>query len=203
MLFTIFLAVAIASSANAAGVPIDWRQANRCGPNALYVMLVMNGLSPDYDRLIAGIDITEKGASISDLLRASAENGLPLVAVKTTIDDLAQFSTPALLHYQPSGELGHYAVLLRANSDNTFSTIEATRGAVEIQAMGDFLSRWSGVVLIKKSDWDARQDDRRVLYLSVAIFVAFLLAILLCLRPGAWGLLRSTRSSPQVKQLIG
>lgn len=198
LLLLAMLMISAASAEGTGGIKLpeqdlDWRSVNRCGPNALYVILFMHGLKPDYNKIISGMTITPQGASVADIVRSSEDNGLPLVAIKANVEDLAQFSMPTIVHYQPPGELGHYAVLLRVNPDKTFSTIEATRGKVEVQSTGDFLSKWSGVVLIRKSDWIAWEFERILFLLFVIVTIILLFFV-------AWAFLTHGRGRQPANQ---
>jgi len=67
-----------------------------------------------------------------------------------------------IVHLQPPGELGHYVVVVRAYSDGSFATLECAEGKLERVSRGDFLAKWSGVVLVTEQTWSSFGLDRNL-----------------------------------------
>jgi len=125
-------------------------------------MLRICGFTPDYAELVSGVEVTLEGATAADLVEVSAKYGLPLVAVHASTSDLVRFEAPMIVHLQPPGELGHYVVVVRAYSDGSFATLECAEGKLERVSRGDFLAKWSGVVLVTEQTWSSFGLDRNL-----------------------------------------
>jgi hypothetical protein len=136
-------------------VRLDWRAAARCGPNCLYVMLFMFGKRPDYATLIANMEMTDRGASVAELVRVADRFGLHLKAVRADAGALSStLPMPAIVHFQEAGNDGHFVLLLRANGDDTFTVLEATRGEIRRMLRGDLYDIWTGVAIVESRAWD-------------------------------------------------
>lgn len=140
---------------------LGWRSVYRCGPNSLYVVLRMHEKQVDYDSLVDQLNLTDQGANVADLVRVAKANGVPYTALRAEASALKKMPLPAIAHFlNPGDAKGHYVVLLSVNRDDTFTTIECTRGEMERLSRGDFLDRWSGVILVNSdymndSSWTA------------------------------------------------
>jgi Peptidase C39 family len=199
-LFTVMLLIFMAMPAGVDAVePLDvasddlgWRSVLRCGPNSLYVLLAMHGKRPDYDALVAEMRIGYRGASAADLVRVAKLYGLALDAVQAEASALPKLPLPAISHFlNPGDSKGHYVLLLSCNRDDTFTIIECTRGTIERLAKGDFLDRWSGVILAESTHWHDRYVDT-LLWVSSGI-------VIVLLTPACWTKWRKPKVRSETK----
>jgi ABC-type bacteriocin/lantibiotic exporter with double-glycine peptidase domain len=109
----------------------------------------MHGKQVDYNLLVDQLNLTDKGANVAELVRVAEVNGLSYTALRADANAISKLPLPAIAHFHNPGDAkGHYVVLLSANGDESFTIIECTRGKMEHLPKGDFLNRWSGVILV-------------------------------------------------------
>lgn len=157
---------------------LGWRSIYRCGPNSLYVVLLMHGKQVDYDSLVEEFNLTDRGANVADLARVAQAHGIPYTPLRAKASALSKLPLPAIVHFQsPAYSKGHYVVLLSVNGDGIFTIIECTTGQMELLSRGDFLERWSGVVLVRSD----RRGNKRLDNLLLVSSGVLLLLIPACL----------------------
>ncbi len=134
--------------------PDQWRNIRRCGINATYVFLGLQGIKVDYDRVLHRIGVGERGSTLKDLRDATTEAGLPAVVAKTTLEGLARAPLPLIAHMeaQDAGEFahdrrGHYIVVLSVN-DRMVRYIDGSTGRLTFTPRLDFAREWTGYVLV-------------------------------------------------------
>ncbi len=129
---------------------LGWRSVYRCGPNCLYVVLTMQGEQVDYESLVDELNLTDRGASVADLVRVANTHGMQYTPLRAGAKYLSKLPLPAIVHFNnPGDDKGHFVVLLSVGKDDTLTIIECTRGRMERLSRGDFLTRWSGVVVVR------------------------------------------------------
>lgn len=119
---------------------------NRCGPNALLMLLRMNNVPVTNDQVFA-IECNGAGASIGDLRDVAAAFGLPVEVRKYETDQWRSVPLPALVH-APSGEdTFHYHVWYDRSSDAVLALDGTTGEQFQIleQRLPDF---WTGYALV-------------------------------------------------------
>ena len=184
-MFIFLLAMTVTQSGNVPISPtlvpseeLGWRSPVHCGPNCLYVMLTMHGKHVRYQKVLEDIKLTAQGANIADLLRVAKNNGLSLVALRAQAMNLNSISLPAIAHfYNPGDQKGHFVVMLARNeTEDTFTIIECTLGKVQRLSRGDFLERWSGVMLVCSDDLPDDRHDYAILGLTLCAIVLLWIA---------------------------
>ncbi|HVA47106.1 MAG TPA: cysteine peptidase family C39 domain-containing protein [Pirellulales bacterium] len=133
---------------------LDWREAVRCGPNCLYVMLFIFGKRVDYPSLVSATEVTDRGTSAAELMRVAERFGIRLAAVRADVGDVERLPLPAIVHFKEAGDRGHYLLLLRIAADDTFTVLECTRGEMRQMSRGDFYDLWTGVALVERRAWN-------------------------------------------------
>jgi len=175
LISTLFISAADSKptgSAPVANADMDWRSLNRCGPNSLYVLLRMSGRSVVYDTLLEKMRLTDRGASVADIVRTAREYGLGLTPLKAPASALDTLPLPAIAHLNIPGEdRGHYLLVLAQKKNGDIAVIECTEGNITIMPRGTFLDRWSGVILVRSGQLQDTRIDYALIGGSAAIFV--------------------------------
>jgi ATP-binding cassette subfamily B protein RaxB len=117
-----------------------------CGTQALAYLLEQAGKRGMADTLRAVEPLSEKGFTVSDLLRMAEP--LKLSANILNLQDLHDIKLPAILHFQ--GNTGHFAVLTEAG-DDFYTILEPKTGGIRQLSKEDLLKSSSGVVLFQDS----------------------------------------------------
>lgn len=157
---------------------LGWRSGPCCGPNCLYVLLFLCGKRPDYQSLVAKSGLTEQGASVAALARVAKEYGVSLTPLRAQASGLEILPLPAIAHCRNAREdRGHYLLILAVNTDGTLTVLEATSGDIYQMPKGDFLAKWSGVLLVTQAHSAIKLVDRMLvassgLLLGVAVTVS-------------------------------
>ena len=142
------------------GKPPSWVSGSRCGPNCLFVVLRLLGITADIDELASRCRISSKnGCSLDDLQRVAGE-----FAVNTEVRYLAPSAMPALrtpfiAHLSPGDERlpsGHFLVVFEYRNSpdgfGEFGIIDGTSGIYSYRDAGTLARSMSGYVLILRDD---------------------------------------------------
>ncbi len=136
------------STAEAAELP-GWRRENHCGVNCLYVMMKMQNIPCSYEELCGRTAVTDQGSSMLELARVARLHGLPLTPVSSSSESIAGWPLPAVVHFQQAEDFtGHYVLYLGRKND-LHRVLDCTSGELVGLSDGDFLSKWSGYVLLR------------------------------------------------------
>ena len=116
---------------------------NRCGPEALSILLSQSGIKADPQELalLAGTD--EKGTTMLGLKQAAEKKGLSLTALRLTSSRLSEFKGKAILFVD-----GSHFVFLKDTSEGGIIVIDSS-SAVKIPC-DELKNRWHGEALTVK-----------------------------------------------------
>ncbi len=97
----------------------DFQQGKNCGPNSLYVLLLMLGVDCSYDDVLASVPVNERGSSMADIIDAASDFGVTLRPLQDVPPEklgnlpmplIARFNTPGKSAGSFDG-LGHFVVV--------------------------------------------------------------------------------------------
>jgi hypothetical protein len=113
----------------------EWAIGSRCGPNSLYILLTLHGISSELNRVTDECQIdSEKGCSLLDLCNSAEIFGLQCEARIVPPDSLRDLHFPVIAHIGPvddDGNPGHFLVVFQyRKEDNAFGVIDGTSGVV-------------------------------------------------------------------------
>jgi len=132
----------------------EWRDSADCGPNALYVLMNLEGHKvklEDVKKLIPLDPVT--GCSMEALIEAVAKLGFVLEARFVKPGDVHKLSRPFILHGITSQEqnLGHFIVVVGYDSkERNFALIDPVRETYGWNPESSLLYGYSGYVLVPK-----------------------------------------------------
>jgi len=131
-----------------------WRDSADCGPNALYVLMNLEGHSvklEDIKRLIPLDSV--KGCSMETLINAAAKLGFSIEALFVKPGDIHKLPCPFILHGITSREknLGHFIVVADFDAKKrNFALIDPIRESFGWNPESSLLYGYSGYVLVPK-----------------------------------------------------
>ncbi len=132
----------------------SWRDNTDCGPNALYVLLNLEGHSVKLDQVKALVPLDPvKGCSLEALRQASEKLGFPVEARFVKSNDLAKLPPPFIFHGAISSEknLGHFVVAVGFDKKKrNFALIDPVRETFGWNPEASVLMDYSGYVLMPK-----------------------------------------------------
>jgi len=126
------------------------RQMVMCGPNSLYLLLHLHGVSVDRRQIEKYMPSYPDRMSLLRLKEACADFGLATEIRRCTLDELSQhIDTPMVAHvlpaHAPDAESGHFIVMFRDQS-GSIKGVDATTG---------YFYQASSPVFQKKWKWNA------------------------------------------------
>jgi hypothetical protein len=148
-------------------------QSHMCGVNCCQLLLRQHGIEVDRAAIEHVVPISERGATLYDMMVGCQKLGLAVVAVRTTPAGLEKVPFPAIAHVfvgRSSPSMGHY--LLLTGMDSRIVSFIEPMGSYGVRSMprADFFRCWSGVLLVT--------NPSLVDKVGIAIFVT-LLALLI------------------------
>jgi Peptidase C39 family len=126
-----------------------WRTtANKCGINAIFLLMRLNHKAVSYEGLERGVPVSTEGTSLADLHRYTRSLGLATRIVKTTPEKLGRYALPAIAHQEEElGNTGHYVIITGLGPDRV-ELIDGTSAILMTQPMSEFRKRWTGYLLV-------------------------------------------------------
>lgn len=134
------------------GAP-PWVSGPRCGPNSLFVLLMLNGMAADIDDVASRCRISATtGCSIDDLQRVAGELGLATEVRFVAPSAMPELRRPFIAHLSPGDERstsGHFLVVFdHRPSNGDFGVIDGTSGIHSYRNAGILARSLSGYVLV-------------------------------------------------------
>jgi hypothetical protein len=129
-----------------------------CGPNALYLLLRLDGLPVTYRDVVRELGSDDKPMSIVELRDAAARLGLSTRIRHCTLEDLDRCTVPFIAHSKsdfgsvpdPDRQVGHFLVVLKV--DDMIHLIDGTTGEVREYPRRIFMNYWTGHLLEPRSE---------------------------------------------------
>jgi ABC-type bacteriocin/lantibiotic exporter with double-glycine peptidase domain len=120
-----------------------------CGPNSLYMLLALHGVSVDRRRMKEYIPSHREGMSLLELQEASNELGLKTEVRQCSIDELRRvFDSPVLAYLHKDS---HYVVVI-AMTDESVTVLDGTTGERSAFSTQELSEVWSGYVLMPEGE---------------------------------------------------
>jgi len=133
-----------------------FQKGEKCGPNALFLLLRFCGIKAIYEDVLSKVPLTKKGASLDSLVIAARSYGLQCDARKLSPDDLKRIDFPVIIHVaawaSPSTpeQKDHYLVLTGRLTDGKYRSVDPTSGTAPILS-DDFMARnFTGYSIVVK-----------------------------------------------------
>lgn len=154
-----------------------WQAGPYCGPNALYYLLRLKGVSVDHRALLADLNPGESGSSLLELCEAARRHGVAATAVQASAARLDDVPTPFIAHLPNPTFKDHFALVLRVD-DSTVALIDGTLNTVATIYRPRFTACWSGRALIAEplNDLAAVEGWLRLVVAALTLLLAFLVA---------------------------
>lgn len=102
-----------------------------CGPNALYLLLRLHGVSVKYEDVVNSIELSDEGCSLEDLKQAAAKFGVSSTCRgNVSANSLTNNVLPAIVHLavDPSNPIDqnrdHFLVITNEDEDSRFHGID-------------------------------------------------------------------------------
>lgn len=133
-----------------------WRTPNRCGINATYVLLRLKDVDVSYTEILKGLKTDGNGTRLGDMRDYCVSHDVRLAIAKKTPDEITAIEMPIIAHLEPQTGNGHYVVVLSIK-DRIVELVDGTSGAVQVMPYAEFLSQWTGYVMVTTSTSDYKQ----------------------------------------------
>ncbi len=158
LLFSCFSIAEETTSTNAPGDTWNWmpkwRDPADCGPNALYVLMKLEGRNVTLEEVKKLVPLDpEKGCSMDALIRASEQLGFPVEARFVKPGELSKLPRPFIFHGITSQEkkLGHFVVAVDFDAKKkNYALIDPIRETYGWNPEGSVFYGYSGYVLVPK-----------------------------------------------------
>jgi ABC-type bacteriocin/lantibiotic exporter with double-glycine peptidase domain len=154
VVYTAASAVTSRSATHEGDDPVDYRQMLACGPNALYMFLVIAGYGDSVKSGLPDLPVSERGTSMLQLQQAAAAVGVKTEILLVPPENFRRLKLPALVHSRGSGintvQLTHFDVAFRldGNSLHVLDGTTARRRVIPLDFVGTFST---GYVLVPKN----------------------------------------------------
>ena len=157
---------------------IIWRDESRCGINCAYMFLKMSDVNVEYMGVYEDLNSNGQGTSLNKLKNYLGKFGQDLIASKITPEELKNLSLPFIAFTEPEGgiehPLGHFVIVVEVTGSG-LTTIDGTTAVVERIAIGDFKSKWSGVVLHHYNENHIHTLSRWLFWIAISLSAVGLL----------------------------
>lgn len=131
-----------------------YQRGRSCGINCVYAMLKIYGVDVERASISNTYPTGVDGMSVSDVVAALTEFGLPARAVHTDASAVERIPLPAIAHHGTAKQ-GHFVVLLDVDIDpedpslSSVAYIDGTSGEItEVSSYGRFLRTSSQVFVV-------------------------------------------------------
>ncbi|MBI5101368.1 MAG: hypothetical protein HZB33_05990 [Nitrospirae bacterium] len=127
----------------------------RCGTEALAYLFEKEGRKVEAREIAQIIPETEKGHSISDIVRIAKDYGYELNGLKLSSSELKEVPLPAIIQIEGryKGDKGHYWILEKIAGDHLYLYDPQSRQRFK-QTVKEFSGEWNGKVLVSASKPD-------------------------------------------------
>lgn len=129
----------------------DYQEGTKCGPNSLFVFLILSG-RPDVsleqiNELLRGSDST----SLLPLRNVAIKLGVNAEVRRYSPEDLASLPLPAIIQYKQGDSIlpYHFKVVYKVDAER-FYFIDGTTAAMSSGRNSVLPNKWTGYALIKK-----------------------------------------------------
>ncbi|MDR1924087.1 MAG: hypothetical protein LBQ66_06905 [Planctomycetaceae bacterium] len=130
----------------------EWRDRADCGPNALYVLMKLEGCNVTLEQVKNLVPLDPvKGCSMESLIHASEKLGFPVEARFAKPSDISKIPRPFILHGITSQEknIGHFVVVVDFDKKkNIYALIDPIRETYGWNPESSLLYGYSGYILI-------------------------------------------------------
>lgn len=150
------LAIAISSALAATErlLPDDpfWKRYLKCGPNSLYMFLLLSN-HPEIDpKQLEAIPMTPQGASLLDLKETAKRMNIDAEVRKYTPEEIDSIPVPAIAQFKTgpgSPSSNHFMVIYKADAHRIY-VLDGTTGEPTYFARTNLARFWTGVVMAGK-----------------------------------------------------
>jgi hypothetical protein len=182
-LLTLVLILTTVTVEAAAATPVVPRSAVNCGPNAMYIFLILCGAEPSQaaiESIVCGTD----GTSFLDLSRFAVAQGVPTEICLYQPGEFQRIRLPAICQTR-DGPPKHFVVAYDVDATGLY-TIDSTTGEYHRVRAERIASYLSGYALIRKRT-------------MLSVFIDNQPAVCFCLLAGAALMLRGQRGARSMR----
>lgn len=128
----------------------------RCGPNSVYLLLRLNGITVPYDEVVKRVPLETTGADLESLRLAAASFGLVTETRQLTPEDVLYAPKPILVHFNaPAAASGgaqngpdHFGVITGIMSDGAYQGVDTNNLRATTFSSNNFARNFSGYCLV-------------------------------------------------------
>lgn len=144
----------------------------RCGPNALYLLLRLERVNASYDKVVDRLKPGSAGCSLEDLHQAAGEFGLRTQVRKLSVEDVRYAPKPIIVHLNaPASASGgadaprdHFALITTIMPDGGYQGMDTTNMILTTWSPNAFSRNFSGYCLVLSEHWPSVFTWRAVAY---------------------------------------
>ncbi len=143
-----------------------------CGPNAVYMLLKLEGHEVRFSDIMEGARVDSQGVSLMEVNNELEKFGVASEVIKCQASDLPRIRTPYIMYTYPPkspGDVGHFVVVVSIN-DKTLQVLDATSGLEKTYQLGKITNIWDGMVIVPRRERSALPE---IVFL-IASFAFFL-----------------------------
>lgn len=129
------------------GVKVKQRDNMDCGAACLASISAYYNLHIPVSRIRQLASTDKKGTNVLGLIEAAEALGFLAKGVKGTYESLFKIPKPAIAHLKLKNGLLHYVVIIKVTA-KSLDFMDPATGTIENKRMEDFLTLWTGVLVI-------------------------------------------------------
>lgn len=149
----IILAATIGGGFAAIGAETGTREMMPCGPNALYIFLLLSGVDESgLKETVERLPVSEDGTSMLDLKKAASALNVETSILKFQMEDIASIPLPVIAQLRSSPTTvirTHYSVFYARDKERVYA-LDGTTGNKYTIRYSKLANFWTGYVLAKK-----------------------------------------------------
>lgn len=135
-----------------------------CGAACVASVAAYYGLTTTIAKIRQICHTDTKGTSVLGMVEGLENMGFNAKGVKGDEEALLDIPLPAIAHVMINNEIPHFQVIYKVTKNKVF-VMEPVRGEIEEYSLNDFLSIWTGIlVLLEPNKYFEKKDDRINLY---------------------------------------
>jgi predicted double-glycine peptidase len=155
-LLTMFLLCSAIGSENAIRARVS-PESFRCGPNAVYMLLKLEGREVRFSDILEGTRVDAQGVSLTEVRNALEKHGMAAELIKCQPSDLPLIFPPYIMYVNTPrsansvDDLGHFVIVVSINQ-KTLQVLDASTAAEKTYQRHKITNIWDGVLIVPKRE---------------------------------------------------
>src|SRR5882762_8639764 len=142
-------------------IVVSQRDITDCGAACLVSIASYYHLRIPVTRVRQYAGTNKQGTTISGLIDAAEKLNFQTKVGKGTVDSLSKIPLPAIAHIKLASGLHHYVVVYKIEK-KLVTIMDPAQGRLYKEKIGDFLKKWTGIIVILLPGDKFKKGDRNI-----------------------------------------